>query len=428
MSGIIDLVAREILDSRGNPTVEVEILVESGARGAAAVPSGASTGTHEAHELRDGDPERYHGRGVQKAVHNANVEIFDAISGMDVHDQYSLDQALIELDGTNNKERLGANAVLAVSLAAAHAAAADAGQELFRHLGGVRANVLPVPLMNVLNGGAHADNAIEFQEFMIAPVAFDSFAEALRAGSEVFHSLKKILQDNGHATNVGDEGGFAPQLSEIETVLDMIVQAIEQAGYRPGRDVFLALDPAATEFHSDGSYRVDNSGQVHDSAAMIKLYTELLQKWPITSIEDGLAENDYDGWRDLTSALGNGVQLVGDDVFVTSAERLKAGISSGIGNAILVKPNQVGTLWETIATIDIAKQDGFGTVMSHRSGETEDTTVADLAVAFDCRQIKTGALSRSDRTAKYNRLLRIEDALGNSARYAGRDLFSKYSV
>ena len=426
MTGIMDIHAREILDSRGTPTVEADVVLESGARGRAAAPSGASTGTHEAHELRDGDAARFFGKGVQKAVANVNGEIFDALGGMDAHDQRAVDRALIALDGTRNKARLGANAILAVSLAVARAAARDGARPLYRHVGGLTARRLPVPLMNVLNGGAHADNALDLQEFMIVPVGFDSFAEALRAGAEVFRSLKIILKDKGLSTNVGDEGGFAPELSTAHQALELLMQAIERSGHGAGDNILLAIDAAASEFHEDGSYRLAGAGKNLDSAGMADYYADLLASFPICSIEDGLAEEDWDGWAALTEAHGCRVQLLGDDVFVTDASRLASGIDRKVGNAVLVKVNQAGTLTEAANTVALAHEFAYGTVMSHRSGETEDTTIADLAVGLGCGQIKTGSLSRSERTAKYNRLLRIEDELGGSASYAGRGVFGRF--
>jgi enolase len=420
MTAIVDIQAREILDSRGNPTVEVDVHLETGTFGRAAVPSGASTGAHEAVELRDGEGDRFGGKGVRKAVDAVVGEIFDAVSGMDAEEQLALDQALITLDGTPNKGRLGANAILGVSLAAAHAAAREAGVPLWRHVGGLYAHRLPVPLMNILNGGAHADNALDIQEFMIAPVGADSFADALRMGAEVFHALRKQLLAAGHNTNVGDEGGFAPALNSTDEALGLVAKAVEAAGYRLGDDVALALDPASTEFYRDGRYVLAGEGKTLDAAGMVAYYEDLCRRYPIVSIEDGMAEDDWDGWVALTRAIGGKVQLVGDDLFVTSTARLQDGIARGAANAILVKVNQIGTLSETLAAVDTAQRAGYRAVMSHRSGETEDTSIADLAVATNCGQIKTGSLSRSDRTAKYNQLLRIEEALGTAARYAGR--------
>ncbi|MFN0044649.1 MAG: phosphopyruvate hydratase [Alphaproteobacteria bacterium] len=420
MSGIADLKAREILDSRGNPTVEVEVVLESGAMGRAAVPSGASTGAHEAVELRDGDKARYGGKGVLKAVAAVRGEIFDAVSGLDAQAQAALDEALIALDGTPNKSRLGANAILGVSLAAAKAAAAEAGMALYRYIGGAHARTLPVPMMNIINGGAHADNPIDLQEFMIMPVAAATMADAVRVGAEVFHALKAALDEAGHGTNVGDEGGFAPNLKSAEDALDFIMRAVERAGYRPGEQVVLALDAASTEFFKGGKYVMAGEGKTVDAAGMVRFYEGLVAKYPIASIEDGMAEDDFAGWKALTDALGKKVQLVGDDVFVTNPARLSDGIAKGVANAILIKVNQIGTLTETLEAVERAQRAGYRAVMSHRSGETEDTTIADLAVATNCGQIKTGSLSRSDRLAKYNQLLRIEEELGQAARYAGR--------
>ena len=420
MSGIADLKAREILDSRGNPTVEVEAVLESGAMGRAAVPSGASTGAHEAVELRDGDKARYGGKGVLKAVAAVRGEIFDAVSGLDAQAQAALDEAMIALDGTSNKSRLGANAILGVSLAVAKAAAAEAGLPLYRYIGGAHARTLPVPMMNIVNGGAHADNRIDLQEFMIMPVAAPTMADAVRVGAEIFHALKTALGEAGHGTNVGDEGGFAPHLKSAEDALDFIMRAVERAGYRPGEQVVLALDAASTEFFKGSKYVMAGEGKTLDAAGMVRFYEGLVAKYPIASIEDGMAEDDFAGWRALTDALGKKVQLVGDDVFATNLARLSDGIAKGVANAILVKVNQIGTLTETLAAVERAQGAGYRAVMSHRSGETEDTTIADLAVATNCGQIKTGSLSRSDRLAKYNQLLRIEEELGQAARYAGR--------
>ena len=417
MTAIIDIKGREILDSRGNPTVEVDVTLDSGAFGRAAVPSGASTGAHEALERRDGDAARYLGKGVQNAVEAVNHDIFEVLSGLDADDQVQIDQTMIELDGTENKASLGANAMLGVSLAVAKAAAEDAGLPLYRYIGGVYARTLPVPLMNVVNGGAHADNPIDIQEFMIAPVGADSFAEALRAGAEVFHALKKALSDAGHNTNVGDEGGFAPGLSSSDEALSFIMKAIEAAGYKPGEDVVLALDCAATEFFKDGNYVLAGEGRTLDAAGMAGYLTDLTGRYPIVSIEDGMAEDDWDGWRALTDAVGAKVQLVGDDLFVTNPARLRDGIARGVANSILVKVNQIGTLSETLEAVETAHKAGYTAVMSHRSGETEDATIADLAVATNCGQIKTGSLSRSERLAKYNQLLRIEEQLGPAALY-----------
>ena len=420
MTAIIDIHAREILDSRGNPTVEVDVVLEDGSRGRAAVPSGASTGAHEAVELRDGDKKRYLGKGVRKAVDAVNGEIFDAIGGMDANDQSKIDETLIALDGTPNKARLGANAILGVSLAVAKAAAKSAKLPLYRYVGGPSARVLPVPMMNIVNGGAHADNPIDFQEFMIMPVGAPNFAEGLRAGSEIFHTLRKALADAGHNTNVGDEGGFAPDLKDADAALGFVTKAIEKAGYKPGGDVMLALDPAATEFFKGGKYVYEGEGVTRDIEAQVKYLADLSSRYPIASIEDGMAEDDWDGWKLLTDRIGKKVQLVGDDLFVTSEKRLREGIAKGVANAILVKVNQIGSLTETLAAVDTAHRAAYRAVMSHRSGETEDATIADLAVATNCGQIKTGSLSRSDRTAKYNQLLRIEEELGKEARYAGK--------
>ena len=425
MSAILDIHAREILDSRGNPTVEVEVLLDSGAHGLAAVPSGASTGAHEAVERRDGDPGRYGGKGVLDAVRAVDGEIFDALSGMEASDQESIDRTLIALDGTDNKGLFGANASLGVSLAVARAAADDLAMPLYRYVGGTLAHTLPVPLMNVINGGAHADNGLDFQEFMIVPVGATSFAEGLRAGAEVFHALKKELAARGLSTNVGDEGGFAPELADVPTACDLLMRAIEATGRTPGEDVALAFDPASTEFFKDGVYTVSEVRR--DSDAMIELYAELLDSYPIVSIEDGLAEDDWQGWVKMTEALGNRVQLVGDDLFVTNADRVRQGLDRGAANAVLVKVNQIGTLTETLETVRLSHRSGYATVMSHRSGETEDTTIADLAVATSGGQIKTGSLSRSDRTAKYNRLLRIAEELGDNAVYPGRRAFPNWA-
>ena len=424
MAIIQEIRAREILDSRGNPTVEADVMLSSGAVGRAAVPSGASTGEHEAVELRDGDGERYAGKGVRTAVENVEGEIAEELVGYDPYDQAAVDHAMIELDGTPNKGRLGANAILAVSLATARAAAEDAGLPLYRYLGGAMANVLPVPMMNILNGGAHASNNVDFQEFMVMPVGAGSFGEGLRMGTEVFHALKKVLTKAGKNTAVGDEGGFAPDLKDNEEAIAVILQAVEQAGYRPGEDLVLALDVASSEMYRDGGYVFHKSTREKKSAAeMVEFYREWVRRYPIRSIEDGMAENDWDGWKQLTEAVGGGVQLVGDDLFVTSTERLARGIEQGIGNAILIKVNQIGTLTETLDAIGMARRAGFNAVMSHRSGETEDTFIADLAVATGVGQIKTGSASRTDRVAKYNQLLRIEEHLGDSARYPGRSLW-----
>jgi enolase len=425
MSEITDIIAREILDSRGNPTIEVDVVLESGAIGRAAVPSGASTGAHEAVELRDGDKRRYGGKGVLKAVKFAGGEILDAVRGMESTDQVDLDEALIDLDGTPNKARLGANAILGVSLATAKASAEELGVPLYRYVGGVFARTLPVPMMNIINGGKHADNPIDVQEFMIQPAGAASLADAVRMGSEVFHALKKGLSDAGHNTNVGDEGGFAPNLKSADEALAFIVRSIEKAGYRPGEDIFLALDPASTEFYEDGRYELKGEGKSLDSAGMVAYYADLAARYPIISIEDGLAEDDWDGWKLLTETLGAKLQLVGDDLFVTNTERLKRGIALGSANSILVKVNQIGTLSETLEAVETAQRAGFTAVMSHRSGETEDSTIADLAVATNCGQIKTGSLARSDRTAKYNQLIRIEQQLGHAAKFAGRGILRR---
>jgi enolase len=425
MSAIADILGREILDSRGNPTVEVEMTLESGAVGRAAVPSGASTGAHEAVELRDGDKTRYGGKGVRRAVDAVNGEIFDALSGMDAADQLALDRRLVELDGTANKSRLGANAILGVSLAAAKASAAEQDEPLFRYVGGVHAHVLPVPMMNIVNGGAHADNPIDIQEFMILPVAAPSMADAVRMGAEVFHALRKQLKDAGHGTNVGDEGGFAPNLPSADAALGFVMKAVEAAGYRPGDEIGLALDCAATEFFKNGKYVMEGEGKTLDAAGMVRYLEDLAQRYPIVSIEDGMAEDDWEGWAALTRALGNRLQLVGDDVFVTNVARLSDGIAKGVANSILVKVNQIGTLSETLDTVEMAHRAAYTAVMSHRSGETEDATIADLAVATNCGQIKTGSLSRSDRLAKYNQLIRIEEKLGAAARYAGKSALKR---
>jgi len=422
VTAIIDIHARQILDSRGNPTVEVDMLLEDGSFGRAAVPSGASTGAHEAVERRDGDKSRWGGKGVDGAVEAVNAEIFEAVVGMDAEDQADLDQAMIELDGTENKGRLGANAILGVSLAAAKAAADARGLPLYRYVGGVSAHVLPVPMMNIINGGEHADNPIDFQEFMIVPVGADSVAEAVRYGSEIFHTLKKMLHDKGLATGVGDEGGFAPDIANTTDALDFIMRAIEGAGYTPGDDVMLALDPASTEFFKDGRYHISAEGKVLSPHEMAAYYGDLVAKYPIFSIEDGMAEDDFEGWKAITDLLGDKIQLVGDDLFVTNPKRLKQGIDQGIANSILIKVNQIGTLTETLEAVSMAQRASYSAVMSHRSGETEDATIADLAVATNCGQIKTGSLARSDRLAKYNQLIRIEEELGGAARYAGRDV------
>ncbi|MBW8363664.1 MAG: phosphopyruvate hydratase [Rhizobium sp.] len=423
MSAIIDVIAREILDSRGNPTVEVDVLLESGVLGRAAVPSGASTGSREAIELRDGDKSRYLGKGVLKAVEHVNTEICEAIIGLDVEDQAFIDHTMIDVDGTENTPRLGANALLAVSMACARAAAEQAGLPLYRYLGGAAPMALPVPMMNIINGGAHANNNIDMQEFMIIPVGAPSFREALRYGAEVFHALKKLLDDAGMATTVGDEGGFAPNLESHEAALKLIVQAIEKAGLQPGIDVAIGVDCAASEFHKDGRYHLESEDLKLTAAELTDYLAAWCDKYPVISIEDGMAEGDWDGWKLLTDKLGTRVQLVGDDLFVTNTKILKEGIEKGIANSILIKVNQIGTLSETFQAIEMAKQAGYTSVISHRSGETEDTTIADLAVATNARQIKTGSLSRSDRMAKYNQLLRIEEELGDTASYPGRDAF-----
>jgi enolase len=420
MTAIVDIIGREILDSRGNPTVEVDVVLEDGAIGRAAVPSGASTGAHEAVELRDGDKKRYGGKGVAKAVAAVNGEIFDAIGGMDAEAQAKIDETMIALDGTPNKGRLGANAILGVSLAVAKAAAAARGLPLYRYVGGTAARLLPVPMMNIVNGGVHADNPIDFQEFMIMPVGAPSFAEGLRMGVEVFQTLKKALHDAGHNTNVGDEGGFAPNLKSAEDALGFVMKSIAAAGYKAGEDVVLALDCASTEFFKNGKYAYEGEGKTRSIEEQTKYLAELVSRYPIVSIEDGMAEDDFDGWKQLTALIGNKCQLVGDDLFVTNVTRLSEGISKGLANSILVKVNQIGSLTETLAAVEMAHKAGYTAVMSHRSGETEDATIADLAVATNCGQIKTGSLARSDRTAKYNQLLRIEQELGAQAKYAGR--------
>jgi enolase len=420
MAAIADVIAREILDSRGNPTVEVDVVLESGAHGRAAVPSGASTGAHEAVELRDDDKARYGGKGVRTAVANVVSEIAEAIEGLEATEQVALDDLLIDLDGTPNKSRLGANAILAVSLAVAKAAAADVGMPLYRYLGGVYARTLPVPMMNIVNGGKHADNPIDIQEFMIMPVGAGTLADGVRMGSEVFHTLAKELHAAGHSTNVGDEGGFAPNLKSADEALGFISRACEKAGYRPGEDIVFALDPASSEFFKDGKYVLAGEGKTLDGDGMVRYLEELCRRYPIVSIEDGCAEDDWAAWKALTSAIGGKVQIVGDDIFVTNPERLRRGVAEGSANAILIKVNQIGTLSETLETIEIAHRAGWRCVISHRSGETEDTTIADLVVATNCGQIKTGSLSRTDRIAKYNQLIRIEEQLGTAARYAGR--------
>lgn len=418
MAAIVDIIGREILDSRGNPTVEVDVLLEDGSLGRAAVPSGASTGAHEAVELRDGGS-RYLGKGVLKAVEAVNGELFDALAGMDAAEQIQIDRLMIDLDGTENKGRLGANSILGVSLAVAKAQAASLGQPLFRYLGGPSARVLPVPMMNIINGGQHADNPIDIQEFMIMPLGADTMADAVRMGSEIFHTLRSELKSAGHNTNVGDEGGFAPNISSTDEAIGFILKAIEKAGYAPGEDVFLAIDAASTEFYKNGIYHLAGENKKLDAGGMIDYWASLIGRYPILSIEDGMAEDDWEGWAALTAALGNDVQLVGDDLFVTNPARLAEGISKGIANSILVKVNQIGTLTETLEAVELAHRNGYSAVMSHRSGETEDSTIADLAVATNCGQIKTGSLARSDRLAKYNQLLRIEEVLGTSAEFAG---------
>ncbi|WP_339634683.1 phosphopyruvate hydratase [uncultured Sneathiella sp.] len=422
MSAILDITGREILDSRGNPTVEVDVLLESGAFGRAAVPSGASTGAHEAVELRDGDKSRYGGKGVLKAVEAVNGEIFDILSGRDADDQIALDRAMLALDGTENKGRLGANAILGVSLALARAAAEDCGLPLYRYIGGASARTLPVPMMNIINGGEHADNPIDIQEFMIMPVSADTCADAIRMGSEVFQTLKKELSKAGHNTNVGDEGGFAPNIASTRDALDFIMKSIEGAGYKPGEDIYLALDAASTEFFKDGKYHLKGEDKILSSGEMADYYAALVGDYPIISIEDGMSEDDWAGWKTLTEKIGSKVQLVGDDLFVTNPKRLADGISQGVANSILVKVNQIGSLTETLEAVEMAHKARYTAVMSHRSGETEDSTIADLAVATNCGQIKTGSLSRSDRLAKYNQLIRIEEELGDAAEYAGRSI------
>ncbi|MEM9988231.1 MAG: phosphopyruvate hydratase [Pseudomonadota bacterium] len=419
MTAIIDIQAREILDSRGNPTIEVDVVTEEGAMGRAGVPSGASTGVHEAHERRDGG-DRYLGKGVREAVDAVNTELFEALVGMDVEEQVFIDQTMIDLDGTANKSRIGANAILGVSLAAAKAAAETTGQPLYRYVGGPSARVLPAPMMNIINGGAHADNPIDIQEFMIMPLGAENFRDALRMGAETFHALKKELAAAGHNTNVGDEGGFAPSLRSTDEALDFIMKAIEKAGYVPGEDIYFALDVASTEFYRDGKYELAGEGKTLDADGMAAYLAGFVNRYPIISIEDGMAEDDWGGWVTLTEALGDKCQLVGDDLFVTNEERLNDGIEKGAGNSILVKVNQIGTLTETLAAVETAHRASYTAVMSHRSGETEDATIADLAVATNCGQIKTGSLARSDRTAKYNQLLRIEEELGPSAVFAGK--------
>ena len=425
MSAILDITAREILDSRGNPTIEVDVVLEDGSMGRAAVPSGASTGAHEAVELRDGDASRYGGKGVLKAVYGVNGEIYDALVGMDATQQVEVDAILIDLDGTPNKARLGANAILGVSLAVAHAAADSVGQPLYRYIGGTSARVLPVPMMNIINGGEHADNPIDIQEFMIMPVAADSIADAVRIGAEIFHTLKKELSAAGHNTGIGDEGGFAPNLSSTTEALDFIMKSIEKAGYTPGEDVYLALDCASSEYYKGGVYDMKGEGKKLSSAENAAYLAALVDAYPIISIEDGMDEDDWEGWKALTDLVGDRCQLVGDDLFVTNPVRLADGIDQGVANSILVKVNQIGTLTETLTAVDMAHRARYTSVMSHRSGETEDTTIADLAVATNCGQIKTGSLSRSDRLAKYNQLIRIEEELGESAVYAGRSILKR---
>jgi len=421
MTAILDITAREILDSRGNPTVEVDVRLEDGSFGRAAVPSGASTGAHEAVELRDGG-KRYGGKGVENAVAAVNGEIFDVLAGLEAEEQIKIDRAMIALDGTPNKARLGANAILGVSLAVAKAAADAANLPLYRYVGGPKANTLPVPMMNIINGGVHADNPIDFQEFMIMPVGAPSFREALRMGAEIFHTLKKSLHDAGHNTNVGDEGGFAPNLKSPDEALTYISKAVEKAGYKLGEEIFFALDPASTEFFKDGKYVLEGEGKTLPPDEMVKVYADLCKRYPIVSIEDGMAEDDWAGWKALTDAVGKTVNLVGDDLFVTNVKRLKQGIDKATANAILIKVNQIGSLTETLETVEMAHRAAYKAVMSHRSGETEDSTIADLAVATNCGQIKTGSLARSDRLAKYNQLLRIEEQLGDAALYAGRSI------
>lgn len=423
MAEIIDLMAREIIDSRGNPTVEVDVVLDDGSFGRASVPSGASTGVHEAVELRDGDKARFGGKGVLKAVNNVNTEIYDAIVGMDAAEQEEIDAEMIELDGTENKGRLGANAILGVSLAIAKASADSAGLPLYRYIGGTAARVLPVPMMNIINGGQHADNPIDIQEFMIMPVGASSIAEAIRMGSEIFHALRANLKKAGMNTNVGDEGGFAPNIGSAKEALDFIVESIKTAGYKPGEDVVLALDAASSEFYKDGKYVMEGEGKTFTSAELVKYYEDLVNNYPIKSIEDGMAEDDWEGWDLLTKTLGDRIQLVGDDLFVTNTKRLEMGIDKGVANSILVKVNQIGSLSETLAAVQMAQRAGYTAVLSHRSGETEDATIADIAVATNCGQIKTGSMSRTDRLAKYNQLIRIEQELGDTAVYAGKSIF-----
>lgn len=425
MSAIVDIHAREILDSRGTPTVEAEVVLQSGAFGRAAVPSGASTGVHEAVELRDGDKSRFGGKGVLKAVENVNDKIYDALAGYEAEDQIDIDNTMIDLDGTENKGNLGANAILAVSLAVAKAQAEEAGLPLYRYLGGTMARTLPVPMMNILNGGKHADNPIDIQEFMIMPVSADFIKEAIRMGAEIFQTLKKNLKAAGQNTNVGDEGGFAPNLKSADEALTFIVNAIKDAGYKPGEDVVLAIDAASSEFYENGKYEMKGEGKSYTNAQMVEYYKGLCDKFPIFSIEDGMAEDDFEGWKLLTVALGNRIQLVGDDLFVTNPKRLAMGFEKGIANSILIKVNQIGSLTETMKAVDMAQRHGYTAVLSHRSGETEDTTIADIAVATNCGQIKTGSMSRTDRMAKYNQLIRIEEELGDMAVYAGKSILKK---
>ena len=425
MSAIVDIHAREILDSRGNPTVEADVLLQSGAFGRAAVPSGASTGVHEAVELRDGDKSRYMGKGVEKAVNNVNEEIYDALAGLEADEQIEIDNTMIELDGTENKGRLGANAILAVSMAVAKAQAEESELPLYRYLGGTMARTLPVPMMNIVNGGQHADNPIDIQEFMIMPVSASSIKEAVRMGAEIFHTLKKNLKAAGHNTNVGDEGGFAPNLKSAEEALSFIVKSISDAGYKPGEDVVLAIDAASSEFYENGKYEMKGEGKSYTNAQMVEFYKDLCSRFPIFSIEDGMAEDDWEGWKMLTDAIGDKVQLVGDDLFITNPKRLAMGIEKGVANSILVKVNQIGSLTETMKAVDLAQRNKYTAVLSHRSGETEDTTIADIAVATNCGQIKTGSMSRTDRMAKYNQLIRIEEELGDMAVYAGKSILKK---
>ncbi len=422
MTAIVEIYGREILDSRGNPTVEVDVVLESGAFGRAGVPSGASTGAHEVVELRDGDPSRFSGKGVLKACESVNGELADALTGLDAEDQLMIDRTMIELDGTQNKSRLGANAILGVSLSVAKAAAEEAALPLYAYLGGPNAHILPVPMMNIINGGQHAANPIDVQEFMIAPLGAETMADAVRMGSEVFHALKKALAQAGHSTSVGDEGGFAPNLSGTLEALDFIMKAIETAGYKPGKDIMLALDPASSEFYQDGKYELKGEGKSLSSDEMVRYYEDLLNNYPIYSLEDGMAEDDWDGWKTLSDAVGSKCQVVGDDVFVTNPTRIAQGIEKGVANSVLIKLNQIGTLSETFEAVNMAHRAGYTTVISHRSGETEDTTIADFAVATNAGQIKTGSLSRSDRLAKYNQLMRIEEELAPMGRYAGRSI------